>query len=254
LPKLARLATPPPKPLFQPKCGVGSTLHFTFYGFHRARGKTATDDLGVLPLYKGISVHDAWASYFANLECQHALCNAHHLRELTFVASELGQLWAQRMIELLLALKAEVVQARGKGASGLSSESLAGWQGQYQELIRQAYLANPPPPGGWPRGARGRRKKSKARNLVERMDERRVQVLAFATNFDVPFDNNQAERDLRMVKVQQKISSCFRSKRGARFFCRIRSYISTLRKQGQSAFLALVAVFQRQPLMPQPTT
>jgi transposase len=233
---------------------VMSTLHFTFYGFHRARGKRATDDLGVLPLYKGISVHDGWASYFANLECQHALCNAHHLRELTFVASELGQLWAQRMIQLLLALKAEVAKLRADGENGLSGEYLAGWQAQYQELIRQAYLANPPPQGGWSRKGRGRPKKSKARNLVERMDERRVQVLAFATNFDVPFDNNQAERDLRMVKVQQKISSCFRSKRGATFFCRIRSYISTLRKQGQSAFRALVAVFEGQPLMPRPTT
>jgi transposase len=233
---------------------VMSTLYFTFYGFHRARGKTATDDLGVLPLYKGISVHDAWASYFANLECQHALCNAHHLRELTFVAQELGQLWAQRMIQLLLALKAEVAKLRAAGESGISAESLERWQAQYQELIQHAYLANPPPPNGWPRGARGRPKKSKARNLVQRLDERRTQVLAFAMNFDVPFDNNQAERDLRMVKVQQKISTGFRSKRGATFFCRIRSYISTLRKQGQSAFRALVAVFQGQPLMPRPTT
>jgi transposase len=229
---------------------VMCTGYLTFYAFHLKRGKAATDAIGLLPQFKGTSVHDAWASYFANQQCQHALCNAHHLRELIFVAEELGQLWAKALIDLLLALKAEIEQAKAVGASELSAGRLTYWEERYQALIEQGHLANPPPEGGWPCGQRGRPKQSKAKNLVARLDERRREALAFAYNFKVPFDNNQAERDLRMVKVQQKVSSCFRSQQGATFFCRIRSYISTMRKQGVSAFEALQQAFRGQPLLP----
>ena len=224
--------------------------YLTFYAFHPRRGKAATDEIGLLPRFKGTSVHDAWRSYWVNSQCRHALCNAHHLRELTFVAEELGQLWAKALIKLLLELKTEVEEAIAQGCQELASSRLAYWQERYQNLIAQGLATNPPPEGGWPKHKRGKAKQSKAKNLVDRLEARQREVLAFAYDFKVPFTNNQAERDLRMVKVQQKVSTCFRSRQGATIFCRIRSYISTMRKQGKSAFAVLYQAFLGRPLMP----
>ena len=120
----------------------------------------------------------------------------------------------------------------------------------YDQLITVALRANPPPPGGWPKGKRGRAKKTKPRNLAERLDKHRQEVLAFVYDFKVPFDNNLAERDIRMLKVQQKISGCFRSQTGAKDFCTIRSYLSTIRKQGLNVWSALGSVFSGNILMP----
>jgi transposase len=233
---------------------VMCTSRLTFYAFHPKRGKAATDEIGLLPRFEGTSVHDGWSSYWTYSQCQHALCNAHHLRELTFVAEELGQLWAKAMIELLLALKAEVEEALVQNKQSLETTRLTYWAGRYRNLIAQGLATNPPPEGGWPKNKRGRPKQTKAKNLVDRLEARQREVLAFAYNFKVPFTNNQAERDLRMVKVQQKVSNCFRSKQGATFFCRIRGYISTLRKQGMSAFYALHQAFLGCPLIPLSTT
>jgi transposase len=171
------------------------------------------------------------------------------LRELTFVAEQLGQKWAGGLIELLLELKAEVAAAQGQAQSSLSQARLQSWEERYRNLLAQGLAANPPPKGGWLCGKRGRPKQSKAKNLVDRLLMREREVLAFACDFKVPFDNNQAERDLRMVKVQQKVSGSFRSEAGARYFCRIRGYISTLRKQGQSAYYALQQAFLGRPLL-----
>lgn len=224
--------------------------YLTFYAYHSRRGKEATNEIGLLPRFKGTSLHDGWSSYWAYSQCLHALCNAHHLRELTFVAEELGQLWAKALIKLLLDLKKEVAEAAAQGQQRLASTRLIYWETRYRELIAQGLATNPPPEGGWPRNKRGKPKQSKAKNLVDRLETHQREVLAFAYDFKVPFTNNQAERDLRMVKVQQKISTCFRSKDGATFFCRIRSYISTMRKQGKSAFHALHQAFLGRPLMP----
>ncbi len=227
-----------------------SSSELTFYAYHLKRGKVATDEIGLLPLFKGTSVHDAWSSYWGYSQCQHALCNAHILRELTFVSEQLGQGWAKGLIEHLLCLKAQVAQAQNEGLSSLSAAQLDQTLPTYRNLMAEGLAANPPPNGGWPRNKRGRPKKTKARNLVERLQEREREVLAFAYDFVVPFDNNQAERDLRMIKVQQKVSGGFRTELGASWFCRIRSYISTLRKQGQSAYYALKLAFLGQPLLP----
>lgn len=224
--------------------------YLTFYAYHSRRGKEATNEIGLLPRFKGTSLHDGWSSYWAYTQCQHALCNAHHLRELTFVAEELGQLWAKALIKLLLDLKEEVEKALDQGYQELASARLTYWEERYRNLIAQGLATNPPPEGGWPKNKRGKPKQSKAKNLVDRLAAHQREVLAFAYDFKVPFTNNQAERDLRMVKVQQKVSTCFRSKEGASFFCRIRSYISTMRKQGKSAFEALYQAFLGRPLMP----
>lgn len=231
---------------------VASTPTLTHYAVDARRGSKATDDIGILPAFKGVSSHDGWQAYHQYEECQHALCNAHHLRELTLVLEELGQAWAGDVIALLLEVKQAVEQARVKGQRQLAVEYLAEVEKRYQQLIEQGLAANPPPAGGWPKSAsgRGRAKKSKARNLVERLDRQRESVLRFAYRFDVPFDNNQAERDVRMVKVQQKVSGGFRSWEGAQHFCRIRSYLSTLRKQGADVLDALRLTLNGQPPMP----
>jgi transposase len=231
---------------------VMSSSELTFYAYHLKRGKKATDEIGLLPLFKGTSVHDSWSPYWGYIACQHALCNAHLLRELTFVAEDLHQTWAADLIKLMLECKETVEAARnqGEGQSGLSENVLADYRNRYSNLLAQGLAANPPPQDGWHCNKRGRPKQSKAKNLIDRMQSRWREVLAFAYDFKVPFDNNQAERDLRMIKVHQKVSGGFRTELGASWFCRIRTYISTLRKQGQSAYYALRQAFLGQPLLP----
>ena len=228
---------------------VASTEALTHYACHPKRGSKATDEIGILPAFKGTAVHDGYYSY-TRYECEHALCNAHHLRELNFVAEQLGQKWADEFKKLLVDLKGEVEAAKARQAVTLNANRLAEYEQTYQTLIQRALAANPPPMGGWPRGKRGRPKQSKAKNLIDRLDRHRRQVLLFAYRFEVPFDNNQAERDIRMVKVQQKISGCFRSAAGAAYFCRIRGYLSTMKKQGQNLLFALLQAFVGQPLFP----
>lgn len=229
---------------------VMSSSYLTFYAYHLKRGKKATDEIGLLPLFKGRSVHDSWSPYWGYIQCHHALCNAHLLRELTFVAEELHQDWAAQLIKVMLEYKETVETERNQGQRGLSESVLAQCYSRYDNLLAQGLAVNPPPQQGWPQNKRGRPKQTKAKNLIDRLQVRWREVLAFAYDFKVPFDNNQAERDLRMIKVQQKVSGGFRSELGASWFCRIRSYISTLRKQGQSAYYALKQAFKGQPLLP----
>lgn len=226
------------------------TATLTLYFAHRHRGRTATDAAGVLPTFGGTAVHDAWSAYQHYEQCRHGLCNAHHLRELQAVVENEGQGWAARFALLLLSAKQTVAQAKLRGESALAASKLHQIERIYAKLIQAGLQANPAPAAGWPRGQRGRVKKTKARNLVERLDTRKAEVLAFVYDFKVPFDNNLAERDIRMIKVQQKVSGCFRSQEGADDFCAIRSYISTMRKQGFSAWTALESVFANRILLP----
>jgi transposase len=232
---------------------VCSTDRLTYYAAHQSRGRAALDAIGIAPQFRGTSVHDGLQSYQGYSFTQ-ALCNVHHLRELTFVEEELGQAWAPKMKELLLSMKAEVERAKAKGQSALDLLILARLLCRYDEILAEGYLANPPP--GPPRksaqGKRlpGRAKQSLARNLLDRFSQKKWEVLRFLHDFAVPFDNNQAERDLRMIKVQQKVSGCFRTELGIAMFCRIRSYLSTLRKQGIALFSALNHTFSGNPVLP----
>ncbi len=227
---------------------VSATEHLTHYAVHRKRGKEALDAIGILADFQGVSVHDGWRSYWQYL-CQHGLCNVHHLRELTFLEEERQQAWASEMKELLLESKAAVEQARAEGRSSLHPLEVADWKARYQALLAEGYLANPPDPP--PKtGKKGRRKQSTARNLLDRLSKHQQAVLLFLDNFAVPFDNSLAERDIRMVKVQQKISGCFRSPAGAVAFCRIRGYLSTLRKQGMAVLTALEQTLIGHPVSP----
>src|SRR6266849_1808135 len=227
---------------------VSATEQLTHYAVHPKRGKEALDAIGILADFQGVSMHDGWRSYWQFL-CQHALCNVHHLRDLTFLYEEQLQAWAGKMKELLLDIKVAVEQARAEGRSSLHPLEVADWKARYRALLAEGYQANPPDPPP-ETSKRGRRKQSAARNLLDRLSQHQDAVLLFLDNFAVPFDNSLAERDIRMVKVQQKISGCFRSPAGAQAFCRIRGYLSTLRKQGIAVLTALEQALVGHPVSP----
>ncbi len=232
---------------------VCSTDRLTHYAAHPSRGRAAMDAIGIAPQFRGTSVHDGLQSYQGYSFTQ-AWCNVHHLRELTFVEEELKQDWARKMKELLLDMKASVEQAKALGQHELAMLELAALLRRYEEILKQGYLVNPPPaaPKTSEQGKRkpGRPKQSPARNLLNRLSEGKWTALRFLLDFAVSFDNNQAERDLRMIKVQQKVSGCFRTDEGVEMFCRIRSYLSTLRKQGIELFSALEHALSGYPVLP----
>jgi transposase len=225
---------------------VMSTHLLTFYAHHAKRGREAFKAIGLLLGFGGRRVHDAWAPYL-KLPGLYALCNAHLLRELIGLHEATGQAWVQTLLRLLLSMKAAVAQARAAGQTALTPRQRAGFEAAYTRCLNAGLHANPPPK---PTGKRGRPKQTPARNLLNRLGTHRAAVLAFLHDFAVPFDNNQAERDLRMLKVKHKVSGCFRSPDGAAYFCRIRGYLSTLRKQGYSILDGLTSVFAGQPYMP----
>jgi len=225
-----------------------STALLCYYTWHPKRGKIGMDAAEVLPHFTGRAVHDGYASY-QQYTCRHALCNVHHLRELTALWENEGAEWAREMRHLLVQMKQAVDRVRTQGRTRLPVLQEAAFEGRYQKLLQQGLAANPPPVGTG--GKRGRPKQSVARNLLLRLQEHQEQVLAFLYDFAVPFDNNQAERDVRMMKVQQKVSGCFRSTEGADAFCRIRSYICTLRKQGKQILSALEHVFGGEVIYPE---
>jgi len=227
---------------------VCSTDRLTHYAAHQSRGREALNAIGIAPVFRGTSVHDGLVSYQGYGFTQ-ALCNVHHLRELTFVEEELKQPWARQMKDLLLDMKAEVEQAKAAGQQEVDVLVLARLLRRYDELLEEGYKANPAPPPPEKR-TRGRPKQSPARNLLDRLSQRKWDVLRFLHDFAVPFDNNQAERDLRMIKVQQKGSGCFRTEGGVAMFCRIRSYLSTLRKQGVELLSALGHTLSGHPVLP----
>jgi transposase len=221
----------------------------TWYGVHARRGMEAIEAQGILPKRLAVLVHDGWAPY-GQLECEHALCHAHLLRELTFLLETTGQAWSKRMRERLLAANEDGKFARQQGEKARAPEHIALILADYQAILREGEALNPETP----RTAlqRGRVKQTPAFNLLRRLRERADEVLCFVSNLSVPFTNNLGERAIRMPKVKQKISGCFRSLEGANHFAIIRSYLDTLRKQGHNLLDALRLTFQGQP--PQPAT
>jgi transposase len=230
---------------------TASTPRLTCYAMHAKRGSLAMNEIGILPHFQGRAVHDDLAAYFL-YELDHALCNAHHLRTLLFLLERYPQKWIEPLKDLLLKIKAKVEVAKGKMQTALSVSQRNYYTQAYDQLIAQGLRANPPPNHTNRKpGQRGRLKQSPARNLLLRLREHKEAVLAFMDDFNVPFDNNQAERDLRMMKVKQKVSGGFRSTHGAQNFCQIRSYLSTARKNGMKALTALRLAFDHQPFLPE---
>lgn len=223
-----------------------STETLTLLTAHRRRGVEAMQAAGVLPDFRGVAVHDGWAPYRNFTDAEHALCGAHHLRELIAV-EEQGQAWALAMGCLLLDAKDAVEQAKAAERQRLSKKALAELHASYREIIKLGYEENPVLAG---HGEERQPKRTKAQNLLIRLDQREREVLRFATDFRVPFDNNLSERDLRMIKLQQKISGCWRTTQGAERFVAIRSYLSTARKQGQRPLDVLSQLAAGQPWLP----
>lgn len=208
---------------------VASTGGHTYLFAHGKRGAEALkSQASVLASFRGHAVHDCWPSYFTFEDCSHSLCGAHLLRELT-AQVEVGSQWAGQMHGLLLQMYADC-----EGGKGVAPEPQR-WLGRYDQICRQGQQQEPPPEPG----ARGRPKKTKGRNLLERLVKHRQAVVAFALQPQVPFTNNQAERDLRPAKVKQKVSGCFRTAKGAQIFARIQGFVSTMRKQQRSVFQEL---------------
>ena len=227
---------------------VCSTETHTYYYWSQHRGKQAHQDDGLLPEYQGILMHDAYAAYFA-LECQHALCNAHLLRDLqALYEADPSQLWPRHLIRLLQTAWAIVKQTKVEGLKQLPRLKQTRILALFDRIIRPADQRTPPNLRQ-PR-QRGRVAQSPHRNLLDRLLNHKADYLRFVTDFRIPFDNNLAERDLRMCKLQQKISGCFRTATGADLFCRIRGYISTVRKQGHDLLPALISLFSNSPFSP----
>jgi transposase len=220
---------------------TASTEEYTYYHVDEKRGKEALDRIGLLGGYDGTIIHDCFKSYF-QYGVSHGLCNAHILRELRYVNEEMNQEWAGEMSDLLKEGLKE------KEESGIPD---AAWYEEYKrrymEILSKGKEEQPPP---IPKeeGQRGRGAKTKSLNLIERLERYQEEVLAFLRKEEVPFTNNRAEQDIRMVKTKMKISGGFRSKEGARMFARIRATISTLQKQGKKIFEGLTSVFKRIPL------
>lgn len=224
-----------------------SDASYTYYHADAKRGKEAMDRAGILPGFKGVAVHDHFESYKRYDRCDHAFCNAHHIRELVNAYEQDHKSWAKEMKDLLYEIKDTMEQARGKGDNHLDTRQLEIFRDRYGTIIETAKATYPDPPPK-EKGKRGRVKQDKSKNLLDRLDRYQQDTLRFMYDFRVPFDNNLAERDLRMIKVKQKISGTFRSKEGSAFFCRIRGGISTWKKQGQNILESLTRCFQPSPL------
>ena len=227
---------------------VASTEVLTWYGHHRKRGKRATDDMQILPRFEGIMVHDFWASYF-RYPGRHALCNAHLLRELKGISENYQYTWSDELHALILEIKREVDSVHAYSCS-LSPPKIADFEDRYSQIIRNALNEIPIPANSDFPGKRGRKKQSKAKNLIDRCILFQREILSFMHNFSIPFSNNQAERDIRMAKLQQKISGTFRSEEGAAAFCRIRGYLSTVKKNDRPVLASLVGAFHGNPFTP----
>lgn len=227
--------------------GKGFWLHcisngrWTLFFPHARRGGEAMNAMGVLEHFRGILCHDHWKAYF-QFACLHALCNAHHLRELQRAWEDDGQRWAKKMHEHLLAIN----EATNEAGGCLKEEAADGFRDRYRDILTRGDRECPPPEPKPQASQPGRLARTKSRNLLERLRDFETETLRFMTDVLVPFTNNQGENDLRMTKVQQKISGCFRSFEGAQIFCRVRSYLSTCRKHGLSPTVALQMLFAGQ--------
>jgi transposase len=219
---------------------VASTTTLTAYGVHPKRGAEAMDALGIVGACRQWVVHDHWKPYFTYTQCQHALCNEHLLRELKFLWEEDGQVWARQLSDLLLQL-----HRRRQKHGEFNERQFRRARQRYRNVVRRGRYRHP-------RRARGQHRcaQSKAASLLDRLEDFDWNILAFLGDGRVPFTNNQAEQDIRMIKVRQKISGCFRTFRGAQIFCRIRSYLSTCRKQGRNLWQTLQSAVSGAPFIP----
>lgn len=224
---------------------VVSSESATFFGIHKKRGGQAIEDHGLLPKFKGKVVHDHWFPYFAYSQVKHGLCNVHHLRELKYVHEQEKAAWAEEMSQLLLKAKKIAEKARVEGKESVAPEDLSLIEGAYTELLLKIGLNYLEASREIPQQGISKQGLNLFKRLLHKMD----MVLAFFHDLTIPFSNNLAEQDLRMEKVKQKISGCFRKFSGGVISCRIRSYISTAKKQGWDIINSLAEAIRGSPRM-----
>jgi transposase len=215
---------------------VAATETLTYYYPHEKRGQDAMDAMDLLPQYTGVAVHDHWASY-QEYCCKHSLCNIHHLRDLTFCNEQEHNEWAASMIVMLLEMKGVVDECKENGMDSIGVGRMVSLESSYDALVEKGYVQYPFPVKETVK--RGKIKKTKSQNLIERFKDHKEAIIRFVKDFNVPFGNNIAEQAIRMTKVKQKISGCFRSKKGAESFALARSYIDTMRKQNYNIMDAI---------------
>lgn len=228
---------------------VASTEKMTYYAVHEKRGEKAAQDIGILPDFKGTAMHDHWKPYYCFNDCTHAECNAHHLRSLKDVFENYHHDWANEMAGLLVQINRQVDTLKVGGAKNMPGVEIRTWHDRYHNIIDSGIVEDSQKS---PQllNKKGKLIKSKPLQLLLKLQQYDIETLAFMFDFDIPFTNNLAERDIRMQKLRQKISGCFRGKNGANVFCRIRSYISTAKKNGIGAMESIAMAVKGQPFVP----
>lgn len=214
---------------------VYSSGDITLKFLHPKRGKDAIEAINIIPRYGGVIIHDCWSSYLSYRHCGHGLCGSHLLRELTFIVESNGYAWARNIKRLL---QETCVKVSKREEKRLTDKELANLQKRYRNILTRGEKELPPIPPK-PSGKRGKLAKSDAHNLWERLKEHETAVLLFAKEPHVAFTNNRAERDLRMAKVKQKVSGCFRVEIYAKAYCRISSYLQTMANRGYNPLIAI---------------
>ena len=223
---------------------LARTETLTHLAVHPKRGRAAFDEIGIINRFEGVLVRDGWQPYERYEQCRHSLCNAHLLRNLTFVSENepLHQAWTNALLKLLVRIKEAVDQAKANSETVLNQSRQSSFSARYDKIL-----------AGAARVIRGSPKQKdvlmSAHNLYQRFLTNKPAILRFMTDVRVPFDSNGAERDLRMLKLQQKISGCFRSTEGVKTFCRVRSFLSSARKQSKNLLIALEAALEGQPMV-----
>ncbi len=222
---------------------TASTVDMTYYFAHEKRGKKAIDAMGILPKFTGIAVHDHWKPYYQYELCAHSECNAHILRYLIHLYEDLKYVWATEMIALLLKIKrhVELLQIFESGIETMPNDEVKIYEESYNRILESATLEEVNRPKRYNKA--GKLQKSEAVLLSERLQNYMIETLTFMYDFRVPFDNNQAERDIRMPKAKQKISGGFRSHEGSQTFAVIRGFISTCKKRGVEVMKGLTQAF-----------
>lgn len=228
---------------------VASTGDYTYYEIHKKRGEEAIDEINILPRFTGTATHDHWKPYFNYGQCNHSLCNAHHLRELEFAHERYGQMWAGKLITCLNEINDTVKRYKEKGKKKLGSKLIKEFEKKYRKILKNGLKKIPTIPKSYAK-RRGKEKQHKVKNLWDRLVNYERETLLFMHDFNVEFTNNQGERDIRMCKVKAKVSGTFRSKSGSKSFVKIRSYVSTARKQGINVLEALANAFSNSPFIP----
>jgi transposase len=228
---------------------VASTENLTYYAVHDKRGEKAAKDIGILPNFTGTAVHDHWKPYYRFSDCTHAECNAHHLRSLKDVVVNYHQEWADKMARLLIDIYRRVEGLKEKGFTAMSEEETKTWSERYHEILTEG-IAEDSLKSPQILNKKGKPKKSKPLQLLLKLQQFDIETVTFMYDFGVPFHNNLAERDLRMQKLRQKISGCFRGKDGASVFSRVRSYLSTAKKNGIDTMEAIILAIKGQPFVP----